>query len=131
MTGDVISHRRARGKRGRMAWAVRRFGALAVAIAGLIVASFIAPLFTAAPTRSAPTIAPTPTRLQEPILPPAWPELADADIRLDLAGPPQPGPAQRRARRSGVRLDASAPHVGEDFEVLSAAELDAISQARH
>jgi len=126
MTGHVISHRSPRRKRGSFwGFALRRFGALAVTIAALIAASWIAPyLYCPAPTQPVRTAAaPAPP----PKLPPP------AELLKTLADADQaPAMQSRRAQRGrrGVPLDARLGEAGEDFEVLSAAELDAISQAR-
>jgi hypothetical protein len=100
--------------------------ALLVAGAGLLAATLLAPVNAPAPVTSPPerlTAAPI-------IAPPIPPELQEVDIALDLAGPP-PAPAPRRRARSGVPLDARVDGQPDGYEVLSATELDAISQARH
>jgi len=125
MTAHVISHRRPRGKRGNAwAYAGRRFGALVLTLAALTTASWLAPM------------------MRKPAEPPLLPELVETraadpapeaalfevDIALDLLGPPPPPRRQRRQER-GVPLDAAANNVPDGYEILSAAELDAISQA--
>ena len=52
------------------------------------------------------------------------------NLSIDLAAPRRPA---RRARQAptGIPLDANAHLASDGFEVLSAAELDAISQARN
>jgi hypothetical protein len=51
------------------------------------------------------------------------------EITDEPVAPPQPNRTARR-RNGGIPLDGRAEALGEDYEVLSAAELDAISQAR-
>jgi hypothetical protein len=100
--------------------------ALLVAGAGLVAATLLAPVNAPAP--SAPRverIAAAPA-----IAPPISPELQEVDVALDLAGLP-PASAPHRRARNGVPLDARIDGQPDGFEVLSAAELDAISQARH
>jgi hypothetical protein len=119
MARRAISHRKRTST-----WA--GVGALLVAGAGLVAATLLAPVNTPAPVgpasehiAAAPVIAaPIPRELQE------------VDVALDLAGPPPP-PTPRRRARTGVRLDARVDGQPDGYEVLSAAELDAISQARH
>jgi hypothetical protein len=127
MTEHVISHRRPRRKRPN-AWAqaTRRLGMLIVTLIALAVATWIAPYVyrpelpaLKAPTRSS----------QAP------PQLAPAS-GLEAAAPSEPAAMMTQNRRaahtrSSVPLDANPGSAGEDYEVLSAAELDAISQARH
>jgi hypothetical protein len=55
--------------------------------------------------------------------------LPEIDVTHDLAVPPAPRP-NRTALRSGIPLDADAAIEADGYEILSAAELDAISQAR-
>ncbi|MBK6703671.1 MAG: hypothetical protein IPG56_07860 [Caulobacteraceae bacterium] len=56
-------------------------------------------------------------------------ELPVADVFLDLAGPPAPQRVRAFARNTGVPLDAVV-EPRDDYEILSAAELAGISQAR-
>jgi hypothetical protein len=79
-------------------------------------------------TRPAPPVATPVPAAQTPVPPLAAPILPEVDTAQDLARPPAPTP--RRRQHSGVPLDAPVVASPEDFEVLSAAELDAISQAR-
>lgn len=134
MSSDVISHHAPRRKRepkrsrrgGWRGYFARRFGALLITLIALGVATFIAPLF-----RPQPVEAP-PSAVTEALTPAAEPDLVEIDVAVDLAGPP---PArQRRARRaanSGIPLDANGELAEDGYEILSAAELDAISQARN
>jgi len=125
MAANVISHTKPRRKRGRWgAYIARRLFALAVTTAAIIAASWLGPL------------------LRQPAEPPLLPELVDTraaelgpepmlfevDVALDFATPP-PRPRIRRRNR-GIPLDAAANAVPDGYEILSAAELDAISQAR-
>lgn len=132
MSSDVISHHAPRRKRepkrsrrgGWRGYFARRFGALLITLIALGVATFIAPLFRPQAAH-APLSAVTETRA-----PAAAPDLVEIDVAVDLAGPP---PArQRRARRvSSIPLDANGELTEDGYEILSAAELDAISQARN
>ena len=126
MATHVISHRKPRRKRGGWwGYVFRRFGALAVTVAALATATWLAPHIT----RRAPP--PLPSKVAEqrtgPVLPP--PAGTTEVTLLIIAGETQPA-LPRRTRR-GVPLDAHPGDAGEDFEVLSAGELDAISQARN
>ncbi len=136
MSTDVISHHAPRRKREpsprrdkrvRGSWwgyFARRFGALVVTIIALGVASLIAPLI-GQPVPEAPPIVVEATPAPE-----IEPSLLEIDVALDLAAPP---PAPRRARqvRSRITLDAAGDLIPDDYEILSASELDAISQARN
>jgi hypothetical protein len=128
MAEHVISHRKPRRKRaGWWSFAFRRFGALAVTIAALATATWLAPYYyRPAPAPPAVEVAEAPA--PSPKLPPPLDVTKNilADARLSVAERPRP----RRARR-GVPLDAHAGDAGEDFEILSAGELEAISQARN
>jgi len=124
MTAHVISHRRPRRKRGNAwAYAGRRFGALVLTLAALTTASWLAPMLRTPADPLLPEL--VETRSAEP-----GPEAAlfEVDIALDLLGPPPP-PQRQRRRERGVPLDAAANHVPDGYEILSAAELAAISQA--
>ena len=127
MAEHVISHHGPRGKRGS-AWghAARAIGALILTAAALLVANWLAP--PVSPTDLTKT-APTPIEAQAPLAQPTA-LLEDANVSIDLAGPSRPA---RRARPAptGIPLDANAHLASDGFEVLSAAELDAISQARN
>lgn len=69
--------------------------------------------------------------MSAPIAPPAAADLAIADVAADLAGPPSPAQRNRpTARPTGIPLDAAVTPAA-DYEILSAAELEDISQARH
>jgi hypothetical protein len=122
MSVHVISHQGPHRKRG---FGPERFGALAVAMAALSAASWIAPYLN----RSAPPPPPESTAVLTPKTPPA------AETVKTIATTQAPAPPAMEARRPpprhrGVPLDARPEDAAEDFEVLSAAELDAISQAR-
>jgi hypothetical protein len=129
MIANVIQHTKPRRKRGNAwSWTMRHFVLLAVVVLGIITASSLAPDLSA-PRPIAP--ATTPQRIAQPILPPITPDLMAVDVSADLAGPPLPVQrARQTARRTGVPLDA---HVtpSDNYEILSAAELDGISQARN
>lgn len=118
MRSAVTSDRRARGKRaGAWGIALRRLMALALTLAALTCVHAVRP--PAATTATPATSPAQPT----PALPPA-----EVDIRLDLAGAPNRAPPRRRVA-TGVPLDAAPTQQPDDYEILSAAELDAISQA--
>jgi len=121
MTATVISHPRPRRKRGS-AWgsALRRLGALVLTVAVLGAVAVFTPHAPAPQPRVA---APTPT------IEAAASVVDEVDVALDLAGAPLPVQRSRRVR-SGVPLNAAAVAVADGYEILSAAELDAISQAR-
>ncbi len=129
MAGHVISHRQPRRKRvaragaGRML-VRRRFGALAITVAALGAASWLAPYLYRSPAPPAADFAEAPA-LAKP--PPAAP------TKVVRRAAPEVTPARAhrpRRARPGVPLDARPERPTEDFEILSAAELDAISQAR-
>jgi hypothetical protein len=125
MATHVISHRQPHRKRGGWwGFVFRRFGALAVTVAALATATWLAPHIA----RRVPP--PLPSKVAEqgtgPVLPPP---AVTTETLLITAGEAQPS-RPRRTRR-GVPLDAHPGDAGEDFEVLSAGELDAISQARN
>jgi len=122
MTAIVISHHGPRRKRvNALAYAPRRLGALALAIVAVAAAGWLASLM-GRPAAKAPPAA---------IVAGPYSQLQEIDVALDLAGPPR-RPVRRRSSRSPspVPLNASASMVPERFEVLTGAELDAISQAR-
>lgn len=121
MAEDVISHHKPRRKRGSAwAWTTRRLLALALTAAALAAATWVIPYLR--------PVAPRFPDAQPPSAA-VTPELPEPVAAIDLAGPPAPqARAERRPR--GVALDAEARSLSEDFEVLSAAELAAISQAR-
>lgn len=124
MTTHVISHRKPRRKRGG-AW-LRRFGAAGVTVAALLSANAIAPyIYRPASPRVADL--PMPPR---PIK-----DAAQNVVKIVPIGQAAPVEAAERQptrpRRRGVPLDVQPAAPSEDFEILSAAELDAISQARN
>ena len=127
MTEHVISHHRPRGKRGS-AWghAARALGALILTAAALLVANWLAPLVHHSDLTKTSAV---PVEAQPPAPPPVT-ALEDVNVAVDLAEHRHPA---RRAHPAptGIPLDASARLASDGFEVLSAAELDAISQARN
>ncbi len=125
MTADVIQHRKPRRKRaGAWSWTTRHLGLLAVAVIAVFAASWLAPDMARLP---APAIAPV--ALRHVARPQAAPETIAIDISADLAAP-APARTRRATRHTGIPLDASATLRLDDFEILNAAELDSISQAR-
>ena len=120
MSANVISHQEPRRKRA---------GVTIVALAGVIAASWLA-IMLQHPTRAAkPTSAPAARFVQpQPEAPAAAHIEAEA---ADLARPPPRRTAVRTAQRpSGIPLDASGAVDPAGYEILSAGELDGISQAR-
>lgn len=128
MTDHVISHHRPRGKRGS-AWghAAHALGALVLAAAALLVANWLAPLVRHSDLTKTP---PAPIEARIPA-PPAAAILEDADVNVDLAAPRRQLSRRARPAPTGIPLDANGHLASDGFEVLSAAELDAISQARN
>jgi len=121
MAENVISHHKPRRKRGSAwAWTTRRLLALGLTVAAIAAATWVIPY-----------LRPVTPRFPETELPTAavTPELPEPISVNELAGPPAPASRSERRPR-GVPLDANARGPGEDFEVLSAAELAGISQAR-
>lgn len=119
--------KRAKSRRKRQSgWALRRLAALVFTLAGLAVGSILAP------TLRAPRPPVAPPAVAQNAVEPAAPELIldEVDVALDLQLPVAP-PAPRRRARSGVPLNAAAHAVHEGYEILSATELDGISQARN
>src|SRR5262245_16901290 len=114
MTATVFSHPGTHRKHGR-AWVYAAGALAALAFAALAAVSWLTPQFTPAP----PAAPPAALKLR----------LQDIDVALDLVAPAPPV-EPRRVRRPRVRAPVQAAAVSEGFEVLSAAELDAISQAR-
>jgi hypothetical protein len=124
MTANVIQHTKPRRKRGNAwSWTLRHALLLVVVIAGIIAASWLAP-------NMSPPSATAPPPLQTAAPPSAVPSPAIVDVTADLAGPPAPVQRVRQpARRTGVPLNAAVTPT-DDYEILSAAELEGISQAR-
>ena len=125
MSASVISDRRLRRKRGSAwGWFGRRFGALAVTLAALGTVSWLSPILGGAPLRKHPP-APPVAQFAPPRLTAIAAKAADtgADATAPQAQPP-------RHRRHSVSLNAAHSAHGDGFEVLNAAELEAISQAR-
>ena len=125
MSAHVIQHTKPRRKRAHArSWTARHFVLLTVVVAAIIAASWLAPEIV---TRPAP--APAPLRVAAPET--VTPQVATADVAADLAGPPStPTRARQTTRHTGVPLDA-AIMPSDDYEILSAGELAAISQARN
>lgn len=118
MAAPVISHQRPHRKRG--AW--ERFGVPAVTLAGVAVATWLAPYIY--PPLAQIAHQPTPQ--------PAAPSLKLPSVIkvVPLAEPAPVEPARTMRRpRPPVSRDAAPERVPDGFEVLSPAELDAISQA--
>jgi hypothetical protein len=128
MTANVIQHTRPRRKRGNAwSWTARHFVLLAVVLIGIVAASWLAPEI-AAPRR--PTPASVPQQSAAPALPSTTAAPLAVDVAADLAGPPPVQRLRQTARHTGIPLDATvAP--SDNYEILSAAELDGISQARN
>jgi hypothetical protein len=125
MAEHVISHRAPRRKRGKRGFLLRRFGALAVTVAALATATWLAPYINRRPP---PPLA---TQTAGPGTTPALPPpsgTTEVTLLITADQPAAQAPRPRRTRR-GVPLDAHPGDAGEDFEILSAGELDAISQA--
>jgi len=128
MSKNVISHQDAHGKRERArSRPIRRIGAIVVTVLGILAASWLAPEAARRPAASAPE----PIRIvSQPTTPVARPEAAPVDISADLAGPPPRRAVRTSPRNNGVPLNAAGALRTDDFEILSAAELDGISQAQ-
>lgn len=132
MGGTVIQHQRSRRKRPpARAWAARRLGALAVILAGLAVATWLSLDLLSAPARVATEkTAGAPPAADLARATPQPPAIAEVNVALDLLGPP-PAPRRRtQPEPAGVPLDAAIERRSDDFEILNAAELASISQAR-
>jgi pyruvate/2-oxoglutarate dehydrogenase complex dihydrolipoamide acyltransferase (E2) component len=130
MSANVIQHTRPRRKRAhaRSSWTARHLVLLVVVIGAIIAASWLAPDMVAAP---APAPASAPQHTAAPVFPPVAPDVAVIDAAADLAGPPIASRRVRQsARQTGIPLNAAVP-PRDDYEILSAAELDGISQARN
>lgn len=126
MSAHVIQHTEPRRKRAHArSWTARHLVLLVIVIAAIIAASRLAPEIVAPPAPSAaPQMATAPQA-------PATPEAPLIDIAADLAGPaPTPVRIRQTARHTGVPLNAAVAPI-DDYEILSAAELDGISQARN
>lgn len=122
MTAGVISHRGAPRKRApSRGWTARRLLAVALTLIALAAIIWVAPYLRPAATKGA-----------DPILPPQ-PVTVTPELPLPTAAEAPAAAAARRARApqraSGIPLDGRPANPGEDFEVLTASELDAISQA--
>jgi hypothetical protein len=130
MTVNVIQHTKPRRKRGgAWSWTTQHIVLLGVVIVGIVAASWLAPEIIAPPS-PAPANIPQRTAA-EPWFPPVTPDLVAVDIAADLAGAPlRDLPPRQTARHSGVPLDAPVT-PSDEYEILSAAELDGISQARN
>jgi hypothetical protein len=113
-----------RSSGGVWRWLVRRFGALMVTIAALLSVNWISPrLSGTAPPASPPTLASQaspPAKSAEAALKPL-----DKPGWVDVVAPSTP----QRAHRHGRALNAPHSAQIDGFEVLTADELDSISQA--
>jgi hypothetical protein len=126
MSANVISHRAPHRKRARPSM-VRRAGVVIVAIAGVIFASLLAN----APDRAPNLPQHLPSRVaQSRAHAPATAVVVAVDTAADLTRAPLPRRSVRSVRQTGVPLDADAALEPAGYEILSAAELDGISQAR-
>ena len=131
MSANVISHQEPRRKRADAGLLiVRRFGVVIVALAGVVVASWLATARQVADSVSTQPAALAP-RLAEPAAA-REPLLGGLEATADLTGATVPRSARRRTarRHSGVPLHAATTAEPAGYEILSAAELDGISQAR-
>lgn len=126
MGAHVIQHTEPRRKRANAwSWTTRHVLLLGVVIIAIIVASSLAPELSA-PSRPAQSGAASSVTAAPA---PAPPNGIEAEVAAEFA---QPRPVARRrepARQTGIPLDAAVTPADE-YEILSAAELDAISQAR-
>lgn len=134
MGRTVIQHQRSRRKRpSPWAWAARRLGALVVVVAGLAVATWLSLDLLQGP-RSAKQIAAPPAaadhQIARTILPSAHPDVPEVNISLDLLGARAAPRRRPRVEDPGVPLNAAIERHSDDYEILSAAELASISQAR-
>lgn len=129
MSVDVIQHTTLHRKRGSAwSWTTRRIVVLIVVISGIIAASWLAPKL-AASSRIEPA-APA-QQMAAPAAPAATPNLTAVDVAADRAGPPvRAWRSQQSPGRTGIPLDAAVTPAA-DYEILSAAELEDISQARN
>lgn len=126
MSADVIQHTKPRRKRAHArSWTARHLVLLAVVVAAIIAASWLAPEIARPP---APVTSP---RVIAAPQPPVAPAATVVDMTADLAGPP-PAPVRARqtTRQTGIPLNGAVT-PSDDYEILSAAELDGISQARN
>jgi hypothetical protein len=128
MSANVIQHTKPRRKRvSAWSWTTRHFMLLAIVVIGIVAASWLAQVMT--PPHPAPATAPqllaapTPTAAPTP--------QATIDIGADLTGPPPLVRARPTERHTGIPLEANSAPLPDSYEVLSADELDAISQARN
>lgn len=114
MKADVTLHRSLRH---------RRADAFIITAIALLAATAIALATLCSPQPDPPPVAPA--QIEPPVPPPS---IAAPDLAVSA---PAPAPAPRRARRvaTHVPLDASPAQEPDGFEVLSAGELETISQA--
>lgn len=121
MSANVISHQAPRRKRA---------GVLIVTLAGVIAASWLAVTLQPPMSGTRQVSAPIAPFVRPQPAPPAAP--ANASGTADLAGPPLRRAVSVRAapRPSGIPLDAGGALEPAGYEILSAAELEDISQAR-
>lgn len=128
MGAHVIQHTEPRRKRAKAwPWTTRHVLLLGVVIIAIIVASSLAPELRA-PARPAQTgaassvpVAPAPALIT--------PNSIEVEVAADLAHPRPVARRREPAHQTGIPLDAAVTPADE-YEILSAAELDAISQAR-
>jgi hypothetical protein len=127
MSANVISHRQPHRKRVRAwSWTGRRLGVLIVTAAALLTASWLA----AGPRPPASSPSGRSLQAAQPSPAPSSPARAVVDFSADTAAPAAPHRTRTAAQRSGVALDARTDAEPAGYEILSAAELAAISQAR-
>lgn len=125
MSAHVIQHTKPRRKRAHArSWTARHLLLLGVVIVAIIAASWLAPEIAAPPQRAS-------TSHEVAAQAPAAPETSTVDVAADLARPARaPARVRQITRHTGVPLDAAvAP--SDEYEILSAAELAAISQAHN
>lgn len=121
MAADVYSQRGAQSKRAPVrGWTARRLVAVALTVAAMAAVAWVAPYLRPTATKIASPPEQPPFAAAPPALP--FPAAAETSAPVARARPQRP-------RLTGIPLDAQGANLGEDFEVLSASELDAISQA--
>jgi hypothetical protein len=125
MAANAISHHTPRRKRWGP-YMARRLLALGITVTALGAVSWLAPMLRAPEEPAPPLPERSETRAEAPALEPVFTE---ANVTLDLA-PARAAPRARVRRLNGIPLNAAAEAVSEGYEILSATELDAISQAR-
>lgn len=126
MAANAISHHTPRRKRWGP-YIARRLLALGITVTALGAASWLAPMLRAPEEPAPPLPERIETRAEAPALEPVFTE---ANVTLDLTPARAAAPRARGRRLNGIPLNAAAEAVSEGYEILSATELDAISQAR-